>query len=198
MSGIFDEMISLDNLLAAWREFRRGKSDRADVADFSRHLEDNLFALHEELTVGTYRPGAYHRFRISDPKPRVIHKAEVRDRVVHHAFCRVAAPIFERSFIHDSYSCRIGKGTHAAVRRLEDFARQASDNYRYGCWALKFDIRKFFDSVDHALLLGIVGQKLGYGKATALARRIVGSFAKKSSGGGFHGSVGRKGCRSVI
>ena len=140
---MFDEIISLENLLAAWQEFRRGKRGRQDVQEFERHLEDNIFTLHEELVAGTYRHGSYHRFHIFDPKHRIIHKALVRDRLAHHAVYRVLYPLFDRSFIFDSYSCRIGKGTHAAVDRLVQFTRQVSRNNTRPCWALKFDIKKF-------------------------------------------------------
>lgn len=86
----------------------------------------------------SYRPGAYRTFFIHEPKRRQISAAAYRDRVVHHALTRVLEPIFERSFIHDSYACRKGKGTHAAVRRCQKYARR----YRY---VLKADIHKFFD-----------------------------------------------------
>lgn len=111
-----------------------------DVQRFERHLEDELFTLHEELASGAYCHRPYQQFHIHDPKCRVIHKASVRDRIVHHAVHRVVAPVMERSFIFDSYSCRIGKGTHAAVRRLEIFARRVSRNWAGPCWALKCDI----------------------------------------------------------
>lgn len=160
MDDIFSKIISPQNLFAAWTEFRRGKRSRSDVQTFERHLEDNVFALHDELRGGEYRHDPYHRFHIFDPKHRIIHKATVRDRLVHHAVYRVLYPVFDRSFIFDSYSCRIGKGTHTAVRRLERFARKVSKNYSRPCWALKFDIKKFFDSVDHGILLQVLTSSL--------------------------------------
>ena len=190
---MFARITSLENLQLAWHEFRRGKRDRQDVMAFERHLEDNIFSLHEELTNGTYRHGPYHKFHVYDPKHRVIHKATVRDRLVHHAVHRVLLPVFERSFIYDSYSCRDGKGTHAAVRRLEVFARRVSRNHHDPCWALKFDIRRFFDSVDHEILLGILEKTIA--KATgrsgpvhyqtmALLSEIVGSYHTPIAAGG--------------
>ncbi len=157
---MFEEIISPQNLFAAWVEFRRGKRSRSDVQTFERHLEDNVFALQSELQDGSYRHNSYHRFHIFDPKHRIIHKATVRDRLVHHGVYRVLYPIFDRSFIFDSYSCRTGRGTHAAVNRLERFARKVSKNYSRPCWALKFDIKKFFDSVDHKILMGILASSL--------------------------------------
>ncbi|MFH1631597.1 MAG: reverse transcriptase domain-containing protein [bacterium] len=184
---MFDEIISLENLFAAWRESRRGKRGRKDVQEFERHLEDNVFALHDDLVSGQYRHGSYHKFHIFDPKHRVIHKASVRDRLVHHAVYRILYSVFDRSFVHDSYSCRIGKGTHAAVNRLNVFARKVSKNYTRPCSVLKFDIKKFFDSVDHEVLLGVLGDKLKVAPSVMeLLAEIVGSFPQgaKSRGGG--------------
>lgn len=184
---LFNQIISLENLFSAWREFRRGKRGRRDVQEFERYLEDNVFELHACLANGHYHHGPYHRFHIFDPKHRIIHKATVRDRLVHHAIYRILYPLFDRSFIFDSYSCRIGKGTYAAVDRLEIFARRVSQNYLRSCWALKFDIRKFFDSVDHGILLQILENRLSLRQAQGvidLLREIVSSYSKHPVGGG--------------
>lgn len=173
---MFELIISLENLFAAWREFRRGKRGKPDVRLFERHIEDNLFQLHDELANGSYRHAAYERFHIFDPKHRVIHKATVRDRVVHHAVNRIVAPILERSFIYDSYSCRIEKGTHAAVRRLERFARRVSRNWTGPCWVLKCDIRKFFDNVDHDILFEFIKRRITCPKTIELLRSIIESY----------------------
>lgn len=174
-------MISVEGLLAAWETFRSGKRGNADVREFERHLEDNLFRLHAELKSGAYRHAPYQRFQIFDPKHRIIHKADVRDRVVHHALYRALAPLFEQSFIRDSYSCRIGKGTHAAVRRLERFARSVSRNNTQPCWALKCDIRKFFDSIDHAILFRLIRRSVFDQQTIALLAEVIGSFAHGDS-----------------
>lgn len=189
----------MQNLYLAWAEFRRGKRHKADVAAFERHLENNLFALHDDLNSGRFRHGPYERFSVCDPKPRIIHKATVRDRIVHHAIHRVLYPVFDRSFIFDSYSCRVGKGTHAAVRRLETFVRRVSRNYRGPCFVLKFDIRRFFDSVDHGILTGILERKISCERTLALLSEIVGSYSKRSAdrGGGRYTKV-QAGCRSGI
>ena len=173
---MFEDIISLENLIRAWREFRRGKRGKPDVQLFERHLEDNLFALHDELRFKRYCHGSYERFHLFDPKHRIIHKAEVRDRVAHHAVYRVLAPLFERSFIFDSYSCRLDKGTHAGVNRLEQFARKVSRNYRRPCFALKCDIRKFFDSIDHAILIKQISRRITDQNVLWLLREIIESF----------------------
>ncbi len=173
---MYQAITSLENLFTAWQEFRRGKRSNPDVQLFERHLEDNSFRLHWELSSRSYRHRPYHRFQVFDPKHRIIHKAEVRDRVVHHAIYRKLAPLFEPSFIFDSYSCRIGKGTHAAVERLEKFVRQVSKNYTGPCWALKCDIRKFFDSIDHARLFTAIQRKVSDADTLGLLRNVIQSF----------------------
>ena len=109
----FKDIISLDNLLEAWKEFIRGKRGKLDVQEFSMRLMDYLILLHKELLDKTYEHGGYKPFKICDPKPRNIHKASVRDRLLHHAIYRNLYPFFGRTFISDSYSysCQTGKGT---------------------------------------------------------------------------------------
>lgn len=181
MSGIFEKITSAENLFAAWRGFRRGKRDKPGVPEFERCIEDNIFELADALRSGRYRHGSYKRFLVRDPKLRVIHKATVRDRLVHHAVHRILYPVLDRSFIFDSYSCRIGKGTHAAVCRFEVFARKVSRNYRGPCWVLKFDIKRFFDSVDHAILLDCLKRRIDCSDTICLLEEIVGSFALQNT-----------------
>jgi RNA-directed DNA polymerase len=152
----YEAIISLENLLQAWNEFRRGKRKKLDVQKFERELADNILTLHEDLKNQTYRHGGYHHFKISDPKPRDIHKASVRDRLVHHAIYRILYPFFDRTFIYDSYSCRSGKGTHKAINRFRSFGYQVSQNHTRTAWVLKCDIKKFFASIDHQTLLQLV------------------------------------------
>ncbi|KKP98187.1 MAG: RNA-directed DNA polymerase (Reverse transcriptase) [Candidatus Moranbacteria bacterium GW2011_GWE1_36_7] len=141
---LFEKIISLENLFFAWREFCRSKGTKQDVQEFEFNLEDNLFALHEELKNKSYQHDQYTAFNVCDPKLRLIHKATVRDRVLHHAIFRILYPIFDKSFVFDSYSCRLEKGTHRAVNRLEEFLQKASSNNHKNIFALKCDVRKFF------------------------------------------------------
>ena len=173
----FGEIISLENLFLAWTEFRKGKRSKPDVQAFELHLEDNIFALHEELKSGTYHHGGYHQFRISDPKPRLISKASVRDRLLHHAIYRILYPAFDRTFIFDSYSCRKGRGTHKGFFRLAEMARRVSRNYTSPCWALKLDIRKFFDSVDHEVLMKLLEMRIADQWLLKLLEGIIFSFS---------------------
>lgn len=152
----YNDITSVENLLDAWKEFRRGKREKKDVQEFQADLMHNILLLHEELRARVYKHGGYRHFRISDPKPRDIHKASVRDRLVHHALYRTLYPHFDNTFIADSYSCRIGKGTHRAMNCFRDHARVVSKNHTRTCWVLKCDIRKFFASIDHAVLKDIL------------------------------------------
>lgn len=136
------------------------------MARFGFELETQLLQLQDELRGGTYRPGPYRTFEIFEPKRRMISAAPFRDRVVHHALCNVLEPIFERTFIHDSYACRKGKGTHAAVDRFQHFAR----THRY---VLKCDLRKFFPSVDHDVLKAAVAHKIKDRGTLALVAKII-------------------------
>jgi RNA-directed DNA polymerase len=173
---LFGEIISLENLFTAWQTFKQDKRNKPDVAEFERKLEQNLFQLHRDLRNKTYRHGSYHSFYIHDPKQRHIHKAEVRDRVLHHAIFSVLNPVFEETFIPTSFSCRVGFGTHKGVEVLESKARKVSRNGTADCFVLKCDIRKFFDSVDHAILLGIMEKRIKDESANWLLKEIIGSY----------------------
>lgn len=103
---------------------------------------------------------SYQAFYVNDPKRRHIHKATVTDRVVHHLLYKFLYTLFDKKFIYDSYSCRLEKGTHKGILRLEKFTRSVSKNYSNRCWALKLDIKKFFANVDHEILTKLLKQKI--------------------------------------
>ena len=142
---------------------------------------DNILKLHDELISKKYRHGTYCAFKINDPKPRDIHKARVRDRIVHHAIYRVLYPCFDRKFIYDSYSCRIDKGTHRAIKRFSNIARKVSDNNTKTVWVLKCDIRKFFASIDHAILKSILNRSIKNQDIIWLLERVIDSFHTDSN-----------------
>ena len=150
---MYDHLTSWSNLLLAYRRASKGKRAQPSVATFEHRLEDQLFALQEELRSHTYRPGAYTSFYIHEPKRRLISAAPFRDRVVHHALCHLIEPIFERTFVTESFANRIGKGTHRALNRAQELAR------RYP-FVLQCDVRQFFPSIDHALLRDILAKKI--------------------------------------
>lgn len=171
------EIVSLENLCLAWDEFARGKRGKPDVQEFERDLADNLIVLHDDLSAGNYRHGTYERFSICDPKPRVIHKASVRDRLVHHAIHRVLYPFFDRRFVADSFSCRVGKGTHKALDRFRTMACKVGRNHTRTCWVLKCDIRRFFASIDHGVLLSLLAKEVSDKRTMELLRNVVESFS---------------------
>jgi RNA-directed DNA polymerase len=167
---MYAQICSWDNLLLAFRKAARGKRGKGPAARFEHRLEDNLIALQEELRAKTYRPGCYDSFYIHEPKRRLISAAPFRDRVVHHALCNVIEPIFERSFIHDSYANRKDKGTHRALDRAQAFARR----YRY---VLQVDVVQFFPAIDHGVLRAILARKLTDPDVLWLVDRVLASGA---------------------
>lgn len=184
LSHTFEDIVSVDNLLEAWREFLRGKRGKRDVQEFSLRLMDNIMALHEDLASMRYHHGGYRAFHIFDPKPRHIHKASVRDRLLHHAIYRILYPFFDKVFIADSFSCRLGKGTHRALNRFRAFAYRVSQNHTRTCWVLKCDIRKFFASIDHTALLSILEKYITDRRVLWLLGEVVGSFSSTRPGVG--------------
>ena len=163
---MFSTITGWENLLLAYQKAGRGKRGRGSVAAFEYRLEDNLYQLQEELRTQRYRPGGYHSFFIHEPKRRLISAAPFRDRVVHHALCNVIEPLFERGFIEDSYANRIGKGTHRARGRCQEFARR----FRY---VLSCDVRQFFPSLDHAVLRAQLARKIADAPTLWLVDQIL-------------------------
>lgn len=148
---------------------------------FEKYLEQNIFALHRDLVSKAYRHGTYSNFYIYDPKLRHIHKATVRDRVLHHAIFQILNPIFEPTFISHSFSCRVGKGTHKGVDVLDIMLRKVSKNYTQTAYALKCDIKKFFDSVDHTILIKLLQRKIKDPDTMWIMEDVIESFAGESS-----------------
>ncbi len=170
---LYTDFCSYENLYHAFRKARKGKRQRSAVAAFEQNLENELWLLHQPLVTQQYRPGRYRHFTIYEAKPRRISAAPFRDRVVHHALCNVLEPIWEPRFIHDSYACRVGKGSHAALDRAQSFMRR----YRY---VLQCDIVQFFPSIDHQVLYTLLANKV----ADKPLRRLIWQLIK--SGRGIH------------
>ncbi len=152
----------------AYRKARRGKRSRPPAAGFEFNLESNLIGLQQALRHKTYTPGQYSSFYIHEPKRRLISAAPFADRVVHHALCNIIEPIFERSFIFDSYANRKEKGTHRALDRAQYFAQR----FRY---VLPLDVRQFFPSIDHAILRATLAHKIADADVLWLIDRILAS-----------------------
>jgi retron-type reverse transcriptase len=178
----YENIISLENLLEAWKEFSNGKKKKDDVLEFQQNLMVNIIRLQTELKNKIYIHGKYQTFKVNDPKPRDISKASVRDRLLHHAVYRILYPFFERKFIFDSYSCRDLKGTHRAIRRFNDFTRKVSQNNSRSCWILKCDVRKFFASIDHRILMDILREDIADEDILSLLNKIISSFHSTALG----------------
>ena len=166
IGGIWDQVVALDNLYAAYCKARKGKRRRPDVARFGLDLEQNLCALQQELAAGTYAPGAYRQFTVYERKPRLISVAPFRDRVVPHAVMCVLEPLLDKRFIADCYACRQDKGVHRAVDRYQQFAR----DYAY---VLKLDIRRYFPSIDRTILKQQLARRIKDRFVLALLDRII-------------------------
>jgi len=176
-------LITLENLFIAWQEFKKGKTKRKDVLKFEFNLEDNIFQLYQDLKNKTYKHSKYTSFYVQDPKIRHIHKAEIKDRIIHHLISEYLNQIYDRIFVFDSYSCRLDKGTHKAVNRLKQFSLKQSKNNRINFYCLKCDIKKFFDSVDHDILIEILKRKIKDKDILWLITGIIRSFNKEDNKG---------------
>ena len=163
---LFKQTCEFSHLLQSAKKARQGCGWTEETIRFFFHLEPELLVLQREMLDGSYRPGAYRFFEVRDPKQRTIAVAPFRDRVVHHAMVAVMEPIFERSFIHDSYATRKGKGTHLAVTRAQHFCRRWP-------WYMRMDVEKFFDSVDHNIMLSLVEKKIKDRRFLDLLEHIV-------------------------
>jgi retron-type reverse transcriptase len=161
----------------AWLDFSAGKRQKTDVIAFAGNIEDELCSLVYELRNETYVHGSYERFIVYDPKRRVIHKASVRDRIVHRFLYNALLPEFHRRWLGCSYSCRPGFGQHRSIADVRAALRQVETVGRGICWILKCDVRKFFDSVHHETLLELLCAHISDPRLCWLLELVVESFA---------------------
>lgn len=180
----FEEIFSFENILAGFYEFKKGKHNKKDVAEFSINLISNLCSLRNDIISGNYRHGGYKHFKIRDPKERDIHKAQVRDRIVHHCLYKSLYWHFNKYFIHDSYSCRFDKGTHRALKRFSKFGQAESWGNTKTAWILKCDIKKCFASVDQRILKLILRKYIFCSKLMQVIDSVVDSFYSTEIGKG--------------
>jgi len=172
----YDDIITIEKLLQAWQEFLHDKRNRKDVILFQVKLMDNIFDLYNDLKNITYKHGDYQAFKINDPKPRDIHKATVRDRLLHHLIYQELYAYFDSKFIYDLYSCRFGKGTYKAINRFRSMALVVSKNNTKTCYVLKGDIRKFFANIDHEILKSILQKYIQDKNILWLLGQVIDSF----------------------
>lgn len=180
--NLYTQLLSFEAMYAAFIKAKRGKRYRQYVLKFESDLEANLLEIIADLEVGTYKTSGYSEFYVFEPKRRTVAKlVNFRDRVVQHAICAVIEPIFERLFIHDSYACRKGKGTHAGADRAEQMMRKVRREHE-AVFALKCDIRKYFDSIDHGILKRILSEKIGDARMMPLLSVIIDSYGIDGKG----------------
>jgi len=172
---LFEQIVAFDNLHQAYIKARQNKRYRSEVLSFSANLEEELLLLRRELIDRTYCTGRYRRFTVREPKTRLVAASPFRDRVVHHALCNIIGPIFEATFIHDSYACRVGKGTHAGADRVTEFLRHAHRQCGE-VWVLKGDVAGYFPSVDHGILLRMIERKVRCPGTLWLVEEILDSW----------------------
>lgn len=190
--NLYNEMCTFENLHLAFKKAEKNKRLNPHILEFERNLENELLQLKHELETITYEPRPLKQFVIREPKTRLISASHFRDRVVHHALCNIIEPIFDKTFISDSYANRKSKGTLAAVLKFDEYKRKVSGNGRllpcaknnnqvFG-YVLKADIRHYFDSVDHEILMQIISRKIRDEKVLWLIRKIMDNHCVKGKG----------------
>jgi len=178
----------------AFLKAKKNKRFKEGVGEFETNLEEELFKIQKEINSKRYSPKPIRRFIIRDPKSRVIHASDFRDRVVHHALVNILQPIFESTFIHDSFANQKNKGTHKALERFDKFKRKVSkngkliENARYSNqvsgYVFKADIKHYFSTVDHEILLNIIQRKIKDDKVIWLIKKILDNRVSEVKGKG--------------
>lgn len=163
---LFQEVCSFENLLLASKKAQRGKRFKHSTSEFNLNLEENLFRIQGQLQRKDYQIGQYKNFYVYDPKRRFISALPYEDRVIQHALCNVIEPIFDQAFIYDNYACRKGKGSHKAVSRFTEYSRRNK-------YVLKCDIKDYFASIDHEILLKIIQRKIKDPDVLWMIRTII-------------------------
>ncbi|MFH1290254.1 MAG: reverse transcriptase domain-containing protein, partial [Nanoarchaeota archaeon] len=184
LTDVYEKLCSYENLELAFSKARRGKTLKKYVIDFEKDLEKNLSTLRSELLMQIYQPLPLKTFILKDPKTRIISKSDFRDRVIHHAVCNIIEPTFDKTFIHDSYANRIGKGTLNAIKRFDIFKKKASKNNTINCYVLKADIKHYFETVNHQILLTILQRKIKDDRVIWLIKKILANHKTKKVGHG--------------
>jgi retron-type reverse transcriptase len=180
----YEELCSYENLLFAFQRARKGKILKDYVINFEKNLEENLKKLRIELLMQTYKPASLKTFILRDPKTRKISKSDFRDRIIHHAICNIIEPNFDKKFISDSFANRLRKGSINAIKRFDYFKRKISRNNTRKCFILKADIKKYFDNVDHNILINILKRSIEDERIIWLIKTILKNYKTKEIGKG--------------
>jgi RNA-directed DNA polymerase len=179
--NLYPKIYDFDNLYLAYQNARKGKTKKNYITEFEKNLEQNLLDLQFELQTQTYTPRPIVTFLIRDPKTRKVSKADFRDRVIHHALIGIIGPLFESTFIYDSYANRKGKGTLKALQRFDFFKRKVTKNNTNNCYVLKADVKHYFEEVDHNILQSIIQDKIADKSILWLIQQILSNGTYKTN-----------------
>lgn len=180
---LYPQICSINNLNLAYKKARKGKTLKPYVLNFEENLDENILQLETDLLFHSYQPKPLQQFILRDPKTRKINRSAFRDRIVHHAICNIIAPLFEKTFIYDSYANRKGKGVLKAIERFERFQRKVSHNNTRDAYVFKADIRKYFEAVDKSILLAILKKKIKCPKTMWLIKKILSNYSTQPNKG---------------
>lgn len=180
----WNDFISLENIYRAWKDFSVNKKSKPDTINFKMNLEDEILKILADLINNKYQHGSYTKFKVWDPKERVIHKAEVRDRLIHRLLYNYLMPILNRHWLDCSFSCRPGFGQHRSIEKVRKTLLQASSNYTKECLVVKCDIKKFFDHIDHYILYKLICREVSNPQIRQLVWEIINSFYSGEQGVG--------------
>ncbi len=184
---LFNQITTYENLYLAYEKARKRKTLKKYVIDFEKNLKQNILDLQSELISNTYKPKPLETFILRDPKTRKISKSDFRDRVIHHALCNVIEPMFDKKFIYDNYANKIKKGTLKAVERFDNFKKKISKNYSRNSYILKTDVKHYFETIDHEILISLIKRTIKDSKVMWLIETIL---ANHSEGGGATAKIG--------
>ena len=177
------EQISSDwptfhDLMVAHKSCRLHKPASVSQIRFEAKLAENILNLQHQIHSGSYKPSPAKCFVVTHPKPREIVAAEFRDRIVHHLVVTQLEPVWSRKFINSSFACRIGKGTHGAIRHLQKKVRIISRGGMTSVWCLQMDVEKFFVSIDRPILCELLLKFSRHRKLRELIQAIYGHDAR--------------------
>jgi len=181
---VWDELILLKNIFTTWQDFSAGKIHKHDVVEFKMNLEEELLGIHFDLKNNCYQHSSYQTFKVYDPKERIIRKATVRDRVVHRLLYNYALPIFNRQWLSCSFSCRPGFGQHLSIKKVKKAIEIVTGNYSKRYFAVKCDIQKFFDNIDHQILFSLICREIYESHLRDLFFKVIDSYYLRQKGTG--------------
>ena len=187
---MYDELCSYSNLFLAYQKARKGKTKKAYVIEFEKDLINNLKLLRTELLLHSYSPKPLKTFILRDPKTRKISKSHFRDRIIHHSLINILEPIFDKTFIYDSYASRKNKGAHKAVKRFIKFQNKITKNGKLVFYkrikdkelrlvkgyVLKADIKHYFQEMNHNILINIISRRIKDTRIIWLINKILKNF----------------------